>query len=151
MFIPLPTLPQELDPSGIGECRYISPDLLCFEHGGEAALVLMPPHLTPEGSRSDTLGVLAFNLPASIRRAPDTAHLQLTATRLLFLADNHCYHCSATADLHILVLGEGATGAGGAYGQLLGFNPAGTPGFRCFDMAGFGNILPANTADQVSL
>ena len=134
---------QELDPCGAGASRYISPDLLRFEHGGEAALVFTPPF----GNDPHSLGVLAFNLEAAAAGCDaHRSYLQLERTRLLFLGSNHYYHCSPVADLNIQVC-EAAVGVGGACGRLLPFDPTGIPGFTRCDMAVIYDLL--TVADQV--
>lgn len=146
---------QELDPRGSGNRRYISPDLLRFEHGGEAALVFTPPVGTScSNSGTETVAVLAFNLllASSAGAAADATHLQLQETRLMFLANFHYYHCRPIADLHILVWHEDVVGAAsGACGQLLGFNPAGEPGFMRCNVSTLGNLILANEARQVCI
>lgn len=139
-----PPFLQELDPCGAGQRRYISPDLLRFEHGDEAALVFTPS----DGGNVPSLGVLAFNLTAAAACDAAGSHLHLPKTRILFLGSNHYYHCSPTVDLDILVC-DGALGVGGSCGRLLAFDPSGVPGFAPCDVAVLADLLSA-TAAQVS-
>jgi hypothetical protein len=141
---------QELDPRGVGPARFISPDILRYDHCGEAALVFTPPHDAGDGA----LSVLAFNLgalasrgshpvPGRGRGARNGPSLLLGRTRLLFLGGDHYRRCEALGELHSLLADPDTVGIGGACGRLLPFDPSTLPGFHRCDIDVVDSLMAA--------